>query len=154
MKILHFWFQILVERHWYECLRLWWSNSLAFVLSWRQEVLTEKYQIDTLYYYKQNKIESQSKTASRLFENKIKTMSRPWLTSHVKTMFDKTMLSRLCQDYLKTMLVKAMLDKTTCLSRPYLTRPCLSRPYLLRPFWQDLVFRYQVMTNLIHSELI
>jgi hypothetical protein len=38
-----------------------------------------------------------------------------------------------CQDYFKT------------ISRPCLTRPCLSRP-----FWQDLVFRYHVMTNLIH----
>ena len=41
-----------------------------------------------------NKIERQSKTASKLFENKIKTISRPWLTSNVKTMIDK-----LCQDH-------------------------------------------------------
>jgi hypothetical protein len=58
-----------------------------------------------------------------------------------------------CQDYFKTIsrpcLTRPCLSRP-CLSRPYLTRPCLSRPCLSRPFWQDLVFRYHVMTNLIH----
>ena len=87
-----------------------------------------------------NKIESQSKTASRLFENKFKTMSRPWLTSHGKTMFDKTMLSRpnfsrLCQDLF-------------CQDHAWQDHVCRDH------FCQDLVFRYHVMTNLIHSEPI
>ena len=136
------------------CVRNWSKKGGAVIeQKWKafQSRRVHKCGMPDLFYQK-NKIESQSKTASRLLENKIKTMSRPWLTSHVKTM-----LSRLCQDYVKTIsrpcLSRPCLSRP-CLSIPYLTRPCLSRPYLLRPFWQDLVFRYHVMTNLIHSELI
>ena len=48
----------------------------------KNETKREKTIIDFFHLFKffeinDNKIESQSKTASRLFENKIKTMSRP-----------------------------------------------------------------------------
>ena len=73
-----------------------------------------------------NKIERQSKTASKLFENKIKTISRPWLTSYVMTMLDKTM-------FVMAILVKTCQDHVfwdhTCED---LSRPCLLRPFLSR----------------------
>ena len=64
-----------------------------------------------------------------------KNMSRPWVTSYVKTMIDKTMLSRpnlsrLCQDH-------------ACQDHVCWDHVC-----------QELVFKYHVMTNLIHSEPI
>ena len=61
---------------------------------------------------KQNKIESQSKTASRLFENKIKTMSRPCQDHDWHAMVRQCLIRLCCQDYDKIMLVKTMLDKT------------------------------------------